>query len=219
MREIVFLGIGNFGYYCAIGLEGKAHVTVVDQDRDKIQRLGPHVGRAVLGDATQKELLQELGVDSADAVVVSLGEKIGSSILATLNLASLGVPQIYVKSISDEHSKILKLVGATRVIHPEREAAENLTASLLKTEVLDYRKLHEDFGIMEISAPREFWGKNLIELDLRSRYRLNVIAIFTKQGERQINPRPDATLGEGDKLILLGEESHIMEFQKTLGEK
>ncbi len=219
MREIVFLGVGNFGYYCATNLQGQAHVTVIDSDRDKIQRIGPYVSRAVLGDATQKEVLLEFGVESADAAVVSLGDRIGSSILATLHLASLGVPQIFAKSVSDEHSQILKLVGATRVIHPEREVAENLTISLLKADVVDYLRLHEDFGIMEIFAPREFWGKNLIQLDLRARYRLTVIAIFPKHGERNVNPPPDQVVKEGDQLILLGEEEQIMEFHKSLVEK
>ncbi len=219
MREIFFLGVGNFGYYCAMNLEGKAQVTVIDQDRDKIQRIGSHVSRAVLGDATQKEVLLELGVESADAAVVSLGDRIGSSILATLNLASMGVPQIFVKSISDEHSQILKLVGATRIIHPEREAAQNLTISLLRADVVDYLRLHEDFGIIEILAPPHFYGKNLIEIDLRTKYRLTVIAIFPKSGEKAINPSAKRVINQGDRLILLGQEQQIMEFNKTLRER
>ena len=219
MREIFFLGVGNFGYYCATNLEGKAQVTVIDQDRAKIQRIGPHVSRAVLGDATQKEILAELGVESADAAVVSLGGQIGSSILATLHLASMGVPEIFVKSISDEHSQILKLVGATRIVHPEREAAENLTISLLRADVVDYLRLHEDFGIIEILAPPHFYDKNLIELGLRARYRLTLIAIFPKQGEKVVNPEANRVIKQGDRLILLGEENQIMEFNKTLRER
>lgn len=216
MRHIVFVGLGSFGYHCARKLEGKAEVTAIDRDRRAIQRIGPFVTRAVVGDGTKRELLDEMGVQTADAAVVSLGDRMDASILATLHLRSMGIKEIFVKSISDEHSQILELIGATRVIHPEREMAENLAVSILEPAVVDYLRLHEGFGIIEVHAPREFWGKNLIELDLRRLYGITVLAIVRDPDQRIVNPSADATIRSDDKLMILGAEEQILKFQGSL---
>lgn len=212
MRNIFVIGLGSFGYHLAAKLEGRARVTAIDVDRERIQKIGPIVARAVVGDATKPELLKELGIESADVAVVSVGDSMEQSILITHELKNFGVPQIYAKAVSETHARILKLVGATRVLEPEREIAENLAISLAKTTIVDYLQLHRTFGIVEITTPPAFQDKTLRELALRTRYRVTVIGIFRGE-DRLINPDPETVARAGDRMIVLGTEEDLMRFE------
>ncbi len=215
MRNIFIIGLGNFGFYLAAKLEGKSRVTAIDIDRDKIQRIGPMVSRAVVGDATSRELLRELGIDSAEVAVVSVGESMEKSILITHHLKELNVKKIYSKAISEEHAEILRMIGATRVLQPEREVAENLAMSITKPTIVDYLQLHKNFGIIEVDAPDKFAGHSLADLALRSEYGVTAIGIFRK-GDRLVNPAPETLILRGDRLVLLGNEEDIAEFEASL---
>lgn len=213
MRSIVIIGLGNFGFHCALQLEGRADVTAIDKNREIVQKIGSHVSRAVVADAKNREVLREIGIESCDVAVVGVGQsEMEASILITLHLKALGVKEIYAKSQSDEHSEILRLVGATRVIQPEREVAENVAMSILAPAVTDYLRLHEDFAIIEVDAPEVCAGKTLQELGLRRKFNVTVIGIF-RRGDRLVNPAPDTTILKGDRLAILGEEKYILEFE------
>ena len=173
------------------------------------------VSRAVVGDATNRELLRELGIDSAEVAVVSVGESMEKSILITHHLKELNVKRIYSKAISEEHAEILRMIGATRVLQPEREVAENLAMSITKPTIVDYLQLHKNFGIIEADAPDKFAGKSLADLSLRSEYGVTAIGIFRK-GDRLVNPAPETIILRGDHLILLGSEEDIVEFEDSL---
>lgn len=213
MRSIVVIGIGNFGYHCALKLEGRAEVTAIDLDRRNIQRIGPHVDRAVVGDATKKEFLEEMEVGQADVVIVSMGASMEASIITTLNLKALGAKEIHVKANSDEHAQVMHLIGATRVLQPEREVAENLAVGIIRPNIIDYLKLHRHFGIVEVPAPKHLIGKTLLETELRTQFNVSVIAIF-RDGDRMINPDPRTKILESDRLVLLGKEDNILLFEK-----
>lgn len=215
MRNIFVVGLGNFGFHCAKKLQGKADVTAIDIRREAVQRIGPYVSRAIVGDATRGELLQELGIESADAIVISMGQSLEASILVTLHAQSLGAKEIFVKALSTDHAEILSRMGATRVLHPEREIAENLAISISRINITDYLRLHENFAIIEVTTPEAFVGKSLIDLDLRSRFDVTVIAIF-RAADRLVNPSPTMVIQEGDRLAVLGEESKIMEFEAKI---
>lgn len=215
MRHILFVGLGSFGFHCARSLEGRADVTAIDVNREAIQRIGPYVTRAVVGDGTNREVLEEVGVETVDAAVVSLGDRMDASILATLHLKALNVREVFVKAISDEHAKVLRILGASRVIYPERDSAENLAMSIVQPTVLDYLRLHGDISILELLAPEEYVGKNLMQLRLRERYGITVIAIFSG-GKRSVSPRPDFVIQKDDKLMMIGENENLMTFQASL---
>lgn len=215
MRDIVIIGLGNFGYYFALRLEDRAQVTAIDTDKYKIQTIGEKLHRAVVADATKIEVLRELGVDQAEVAVVSVGESLESSILITLHLKELGIPQIFAKAISDDHAEILRRVGATRVLQPEREVAENLAISVAQPTIVDYLQLHRDFGIIEIEAPESCHRHTLAELEFRAKYGLTVIGIF-RNDDRLINPGPGSKIQPDDRLVLLGTKENISQFQKQL---
>ncbi len=213
MRRILFIGLGSFGYHCARRLEGRAEVTAIDRDREAIQRIGPYVERAVVGDGTKREVIEAVvGTEGMDVAVVSLGDRMDASILATLHLKALKVGQIIVKAVSDDHKEILEILGASRVIYPERDTAENLALAIVEPTIVEYLKIHGDLGIVEILPPQEFWGKDLQALDLRKRYGITVIAIFGTN-KLQVSPGADCVVDPEDKLLVIGENSKIQQFQ------
>ncbi|HOM99146.1 MAG TPA: TrkA family potassium uptake protein [Acidobacteriota bacterium] len=213
MRNVFVIGLGNFGYHLAIRLEGRARVTAVDVDRARIQKVGSVVARAIVGDGSNPDLLKELGVEAADVAVVSVGDSMEQSILITHQLKELRVPEIYAKAVSESHARILELIGATRVLQPEREVAENLAISLAKTTIVDYLQLHRTFGIIEVTAPPPFHGKSLAELKLRSRFRVSVVGIFRGQ-DRLVNPGPDTIIRPGDRMVVLGTSDDVLVFEE-----
>lgn len=215
MRNIFIIGLGNFGFHCALRLEGRAQVTAIDVDRNRIQKIGPHVYRAVVADATSAEALQDLAIEEAEAVVVSVGTSMENSILITLHLKAIGVKKIFAKAMSDDHAKILRMLGATRVLQPEKEVAENLAMTITKPNIVDYLQLHKAFGIIEIDSPAHFFNRSLETLALRRTKGLTVIGIFRK-GDRLISPDSKSVILEGDRLVLLGTEESIVEFERSL---
>ena len=194
MMRVVIMGIGNFGHFFARRLSTqKVEILAVDIDKQAVDRVAPFVSHAVVGDVTDRDLLEELDVASADYVVISLGdEHMDPSILATLHSRSLGAKNVYAKAISDDHARILELIGATRIIHPEREVAESLAEALGKPNVLDFIPLGEEYSIVEFEPPSGFVGRSLAELDLRNRYGVTVIGVKEYvTGRRRMNPAPD----------------------------
>lgn len=221
MKQIAVIGLGNFGSAFAKRIHQLGReVLAIDSRKEVIQAIGDELPRAVLADARDARVLKELGLADMDLAVVSLGQSIDASTLVTLHLRSLGVKAIYVKAISDEHSKILELVGATRVIHPEREVAEKLATSVIHPNIVDYLPLLEDFTILEILAPKDYHGKNLIELGLRRKFGVTIIAINQRSTHKKfVAPAPTYTIGEDDELVLLGENQDIQRFQASIEEE
>lgn len=219
MLRVVVMGLGNFGHYFARRLSGQdVEILALDHSKDAVDAVGAFVTQAIVADCTSSDLLEELDVGSADYVVISLGDSMNASVLATLHVRSLGVPNIYAKAISDDHAKILDLVGATRVIHPEREAAESLAEALGKPNVLEFIPLGEDYSIIELEPASKFVGQTLAELDLRNRYGITVIGIKEYlTGARRMNPPGTTMIGDDVSLLILGRLDQIERLQKEAG--
>lgn len=219
MMRVVIMGIGNFGHFFARRLSAqKVEILAVDISKHAVDQVAPFVTHAVVGDVTDRDLLEELDVASADYVVISLGdEHMDPSILATLHSRSLGAKNVYAKAISDDHARILELIGATRIIHPEREVAESLAEALGKPNVLDFIPLGEEYSIVEFEPPSGFVGKSLAELDLRKRYGVSVIGVkeyFT--GKRRMNPPPDLVIQDDVSLLIMGRDEQVEKLQRDV---
>ncbi|MCA9413317.1 MAG: TrkA family potassium uptake protein, partial [Candidatus Omnitrophica bacterium] len=131
MKRFAVIGLSNFGFFTAKALfEDGSEVIAIDQDRDRVQEIDPFSTQAVVLDATDRESLNTLGLEQLDAVVVSTGSKISTSILICLHLHEIGVKRILAKAQDDDHAKILQKVGATEIIHPERDMAFRLSQNL-----------------------------------------------------------------------------------------
>ncbi len=216
MRQILVIGIGSFGYTLATQLaEKKCEVVVIDSNREKIQDIKDQVTQAVVADASDKNVLEELGVRDVDVACVCLGEKIDVSILVTLFLKELGVKRIIAKATSDEHGRALRLVGATQIVYPEKDEAIQLAQNLVSPDVLDFIRVSEEFNIVEIAAPEAFFNSTLRELNLRKRYGVQVLAIRNPlDGSVHVVPSPDHKIKPDDVLIVIGETQALRKFSE-----
>ncbi len=211
MKKFAVFGLGNFGAFVARALYEEGHeVLCVDRNEDRVNRMREYSTYAIIGDATDKELMESAGVADMDGVIISLGNDLSASVLATLYLKDLKVENILVKIRSEDQGRILQKIGASEVIFPEKETAFKIARALSNPNVLDYIPLSEDYSIQEVAPPSEFIGKTLGELNLRAKYGVNVIAVRELVPER-ITMVPDASfmIKDSDILVVLGRTSDI----------
>ncbi len=158
--------------------------------------------------ATDEEALKTLGVRNFDVAVVSIGDNIHANILSTLILKALGVPYVVVKAQDNLHGKVLTKVGADRVVYPEQDMGVRIAHNLISSNVLDYIEVAPDYSVVEIMATENMIGKSLQELEIRSKYNVNVMAI--KRGQNlNISPGASDKILEEDILIVMGENENL----------
>jgi trk system potassium uptake protein TrkA len=216
MKRFAVIGLGNFGFHAAKALyEEGNEVLAMDTDRGRVQSIDPYSTEAMVIDATDKEALKSLCLEEMDAVIVSTGTRISNSILICLHLQESGVKKILAKALDDDHAKILKRMGATEIIHPERDMAIRVSRNLSRPNVLDFIPLAEEFDMIQVGTPGEFVGKSLIDLNLRARYNVHIIAIKEVNPENFILvPPADYVLKDSDILIMLGRSVDIRKIKE-----
>jgi trk system potassium uptake protein TrkA len=206
MSRYAVIGLGKFGSWVARTLESLGHqVIAIEADGILIDRHAEFVSRAVQGDATDPVVLRGAGVAGVDAAVISMGENLAASILATVALRDLGVHELYVKAAGDAEARALNALGVSEVIIPEKEAGVRLAHRMGATEVLDYLPLGEGHSIQEIAIPPAWVGRSLRELEPRVQLGIQVIAVRCALTEAvHVPPDPDAVLKDSDALIVAG---------------
>jgi trk system potassium uptake protein TrkA len=210
-KQFAVIGLGNFGFYLASGLSQKGHeVLGIDINSRQVQEIRDQVSRAVIADATDPQALMELELEKMDAVVVSIGSTLNSSILATLNLKDMGVKRVVAKAVSDAHGRILQKIGADEIYFPEKDIALTAAQRLDNPNVLDYLPLMEGYSIAQLAPPRDFIGKTLIELDLINRFGIQVVAVKELVPENVVMiPTGRFLVKDSDILILLGPDNAL----------
>jgi trk system potassium uptake protein TrkA len=211
MKRFIVVGLGNFGSAVAETLFTQGNdVTTLDTDEKAVDRIARHVSRAAVGDGRQIEVLDKVGAGDADAGVVSTGDDITASLLATLALRDLGVKEIYVKVISTDHARVLEKLGVTETIFPERESGQRLATRIASPSLLNYVRLAPDFSIQEMAVPESWIGRSLRELELRRRYRVSVVALHDVLRDEMIPvPDPDSPLKDSDTLLVSGRDEDL----------
>lgn len=214
MKSFIVVGLGRFGSQAARRLcQQGCEVLAVDSSSDLVQQVSDDVTQAVVGDARDKEVLRALGVKDFDCAIVAIGNSLADSVLATMNLKELGVPHIVCKAHDETHRQVLKKLGADRVVIPEQENADRLAKSLSSPNVLDYIELSEDYGIIEVPAPKSWQDKSLIELNVRAKLGVNILAI-KRAREITVSPVADFRIAQGDILVVLGDTAALKAVQK-----
>lgn len=214
MKSFVVIGLGRFGTETAKCLyQQGCEVLVIDNSGELVQSVSDDVTQAVVGDARDKDVLRALGVKDFDCAVVAIGDSLADSVLATMNLKELGVPYIVCKAHDDTHRQVLLKLGADRVVIPEKENAARLAKSLSSHNVLDYIELSEDYGIIDLPAPTSWHNKSLIELNVRAKLGLNILAI-KRQGDITVSPSADFRIEQGDIVVVLGDTDALKAVQK-----
>ena len=215
MKTYLVVGLGRFGTAVAERLQELGNeVLVVDANEERVQKISNHVTYAVVGDARDEEILDSLGARNYDCAVVAIGENFAASILVTLNLKSMGVPQVICKAQDDLQKRALEKVGADRVLIPEREMGIKLAQNLTATSVLDYTELSKNCGIAEIKTPKPWVGKTMREVDVRVKFGVTIAAIHQPDGEISVFFGPNYAMKESDVLILVGNNDDLARVQK-----
>lgn len=214
MKSFAVIGLGLFGssvarQLCALGAE----VLAIDTNSDLVQQVSGDVTTAAVADARDLEVLRTLGAQECDCAVVAIGDDLAVSVLATMNLKELGIPQIICKAHDETHRKVLEKLGADKVVIPEKEVADKLARSLTSHNVLDFIELSNDYGIVEINTPKEWIGKSLKELDVRARLGVNIIAI-ERNDKVSVSPRAEFELAKNDILVVLGDYDSLTMMQE-----
>ncbi len=214
MYQVLIIGLGSFGMALVNELVSKkSEIIVIENDQKKAQQVKDFVHKVVVADASDKDVLCQFAKD-VDCVIVCMGEKMDSSILATHCLKEIGVKRIIAKAASSEHGQILKLIGAHEVVFPEQDTAKRLVTSLMSPDILDFLKLSENYDIVEIAIPDIFVNKTIRNLQLRSKYGIEIIAIRNPlSGNTQILPSPDYELRPDDVLVALGEVESLQKMK------
>jgi len=209
--DFAVIGLGRFGLSIARTLiELEQDVLGIDILADVVQRNRDELPNVIQLDSTDEDALQQIGITNFDVVVVAIGQDMEDSILTTAILQELGVKKIVAKANSHQHGRILEKVGAHKVIYPERDMGIRLAHSLVAKNFLDFIELSDAYSIVELNVPKIFIKKSLKQLNLRSRYGINVLGI--RRGSNFIvSPKAEEIFQEGDVILVLG---NITDLQK-----
>jgi trk system potassium uptake protein TrkA len=219
MRKFAVIGLGNFGFHVAKALYADGNeVVAIDTDKVRVQAIGAYSTEAIVMDATDRVALNSLGLETMDGVIVSTGTKISISVLICLYLSEIKVKKILAKALDEDHAKILRKVGATEIIHPERDMALRIARGLSTPNILDFIPLSDEFDLVQVGPPKEFTGKSLKELNLRAKYNVHVIAIKELVPENFVLvPPANFVIKDSDIPIMLGKSENLKKIKEING--
>jgi len=210
-KQYVILGLGVFGSTIAKTLsEFGCEVLAIDKNPECVQRVADFVTKAVIGDITDQQFLNDLGVQEFDVGVVAIGNHLEESLLGVLNLKEIGIPYIIAKAKNKRFKDVLEKIGADRVVRPEKEMGEKVARSLLRKNITDLIELDESYSVVEMKVPQAWVGHTLAGLDLRKNYGINIL------GKRQQDTRklelavdPQYVIQLNDHFLMIAETKKI----------
>ena len=217
MKRFVVVGLGSFGASVAEALHARGYEVIgVDIEEAAVDRIARHATRAVVGDGRELQTLKRIGAEDADAAVVSTGRSITASILATMALRDLGVPEIYVDVVSRNQARVLQKIGVTETIFPERESGLRLARRIASTRILNYIDIGAGFGVQEMTVPENWIGRRLRDLDLPRTFGISAIAIHdVERNEMTPIPDLDVKLSESNTLVVAGRDADLAKAADT----
>jgi len=211
LKRVVVIGLGIFGFNLAKDLfEAGLEVIAIDKNKDMVQGIRDHSTKAIVADATDKEVMEAIGLEEDDVVVISFGEDLAASTILTLHLREMHLKNIIVKAPNEDHRRILEKVGATEVVIPEREMAAKVARSLIYPNVMDYIPLTHEYTVCEIAPPKSFIGRSIAEIQLRKKFNIGLLAsrdVLTD--EITMIPGGEFVVKDSDILVVIGKEKDI----------
>ena len=198
-------GLGKYGIAVTNELlRNGAEVLAVDSNENIVNSLSNSIPVCKCADITNAEVIESLGIAEIDVVIIAISEDLDASILATVLCKEAGVKRVVAKCSSEMHGKILEKVGADAVVFPETESGTRLARNLLNSGFSDLIELSDNISMVELTVNPKWIGKSLIELDLRKRYGINVVAVKT-DGNVSIEIDPAKLLDENMQLIVIAD--------------
>lgn len=211
-KQYIVIGCGRFGSsvakkMCQLGNE----VMVIDKDEDSIENIAEQVTHTAIVDVTEERDLKSIGLGNFDVVIVAISSDIRASIMVTIMAKEMGVPKIVCKAKDELQAKVLYKIGADKVVFPERDMGIRLAYNLASENILDQINLDPEYSIMEIVTPTNWVGKTIIELNLRAKYDITVLAVKTTSGLK-VMPSPNYKMQEKNILIIIGNTDKISDI-------
>ena len=211
-KQYLVIGCGRFGSsvakkMCQLGNEGM----VIDKDEDSINNIAELVTHTAIVDVTEERDLKSIGLGNFDVVIVAISSDIRASIMATVMAKEMGVPKVVCKAKDELQAKVLYKIGADKVVFPERDMGIRLAYNLASENILDQINLDPEYSIMEIVTPQNWVGKTIIELNLRAKYDITVLAVKTQSGLK-VMPSPNYKMQEKNILIIIGNTDKISDI-------
>lgn len=209
MKSVLLIGLGRFGRHIAYKLNELDHeVMAVDMDEDRVSAVVDYVTSAQIGDCTKKEFLQSIGVKNFDVCIVAIGDNFQNSLETTSLLSELGAKKVVARAARDVHEKFLLRNGADEVVYPEKQLAQWTAIRYTSDHILDYIQLDGEYSIFEVTVPKSWIGKSIIQIDIRRRYNINILAL-KHNGKMNLNISPDSVLDADCTMLVLGEYDDI----------
>ena len=216
MAGYLVIGLGTFGRSVTQTLyENDKMVLAIDQREDRVQKVidDEIASDAIILDVTDENSIRKVINDDFDTAFVCIGDNTQSSVFVTVILKEMGIKTIICKAKNELQGKILKKIGATSVVYPEETMAKETALGVIRPNITEHFKFSEKYRVFEIKAPKDFDGKNLIELNLRNKYEMNIIGIKDEK-ELNIIPLPNTIIRENNVLLVIANIEKMMLFGK-----
>lgn len=213
-KQYVVLGLGVFGSTVTKTLsQFGCEVLAIDKDPECVQRVSEYATKAVIGDITDINFLDSLGVSEFDVGIVAIGNHLEESLLGTMNLNELGVPYIIAKAKNKRFKGVLEKVGAHRAVRPEKEMGERVARSLLRKNITDLIEIDESYSVVEMKVPQAWVGHTLAGLDLRKNYGINILGKRDEETNKLILAvDPQYAIQTNDHFLMIAETEKIEKF-------
>ena len=213
MKSILLIGLGRFGKHIALNLNRLGHqVMAVDHREERVEEILPFVTNAQIGDSTNADFLESLGIRNYDVCMVTIGNDFQSSLETTSLLKELGARLVVSRAERDVQEKFLLRNGADEVLYPEKQLARWTAIRYSSNHILDYVELDGDHAIFEVSVPKSWIGMSIGDIDIRKKYNINILAV-KKDGKMDMAITPDTVLSDDKTMLVLGELSGICPAQ------
>ncbi len=211
MKSILLIGLGRFGRHIAMHLNQLRHqVMAVDTVEERVEAVLPFVTNAQIGDSTNADFLESLGVGNYDVCIVAIGNDFQSSLETTSLLKELGARLVVSRAARDVQAKFLLRNGADEVVYPEKQLAKWIAIRYTADHILDYIELDEQHAIFEIPVPDDWASRTIGHLDIRKKYKINIMGV-KKKGKLELSVSPEMKLEAGETMLVLGS---IKDLQK-----
>ena len=209
MKSVLLIGLGRFGKHIARKLNELNHqVMAVDSNEERVNSVLPFVTNAQIRDSTNEEFLSSLGIRNFDACIVAIGDNFQNSLETASLLKELGAKKVIARASTGVQEKFLLRNGADEVVYPEKQLASWTAIRCTSDNILDYIELDENYSIFELSVPSEWTGKSILQLDIRKKYGISILAI-RENGKLHMNITPDTVLSAEKSILVLGAQKAI----------
>ena len=215
MKSILLIGLGRFGKHIAIHLNQLGHeVMAVDHVESRVEAVLPFVTNAQIGDSTNADFLESLGIRNYDVCIIAIGNDFQSSLETTSLLKELGAKLVVSRAARDVQAKFLLRNGADEVVYPEKQLAKWTAFRYSADHILDYMELDDEHAIFEIPVPDSWAGRTIGQIDIRKKYNINIMGI-KKDGKLELTVSPDVQLKAGETLLVLGRNRDLQKCFRT----